>query len=75
MYNFCNMSNELSTIFLSLIFRISVPLSNKTIFRSKSTLDSPKSAFKRKPSLVVPVYKFQTDFDGGEANMQAWQIS
>ena len=35
--------------------------SSKTIFRSKSTLDSPKSAFRRKLSLVVPVYKVQTD--------------
>ena len=71
MYNFCNISNEFPTYdFLKFNFSYLNP-SSKTIFRSKSTLDSPKSAFRRKPSFVVPVYKVQTDFDAGEANMQA----
>ena len=34
---------------------------SKTIFRSKSTPDSVKSAFRRKPSLGPPVYKVPTD--------------
>ena len=51
-YNFCNILLWIPCDFLKFNFSYLSP-SSKTIFRSKSTLDSPKSAFRRKSSLVV----------------------
>ena len=54
MYNFCNISNKFPHDFLKFnVSYLSPP--SKTLFRSKSTLDSLKSAFRRKPSLGAPV--------------------